>query len=74
MDGGVWCVVWPLWEVILFTTRTRPVPPPLPRRSFPDWGRSFQTAIIAVVVINQILGPILFKIAVSALASMRQHD
>lgn len=32
--------------------------------TFPGWGRAFQTSIIAVVVINQILGPILFKIAV----------
>jgi Kef-type K+ transport system membrane component KefB len=32
--------------------------------SFPEWGRSFQTAIIAIVLINQLIGPVLFKIAV----------
>lgn len=32
--------------------------------SFPEWGRSFQTAIIAVVLVNQLVGPILFKVAV----------
>ena len=32
--------------------------------SFPGWGRAFQSSIIAVVVINQLIGPILFKLAV----------
>jgi Kef-type K+ transport system membrane component KefB len=32
--------------------------------SFPEWGRAFQTAIISVVLVNQILGPVLFKIAI----------
>lgn len=31
--------------------------------SFPGWGRAFQTSIIAIVLINQIIGPILFKVA-----------
>jgi len=31
--------------------------------TFSDWGRSVQTAIIAVVLINQIAGPILCKLA-----------
>jgi Kef-type K+ transport system membrane component KefB len=32
--------------------------------SFPGWGRSVQSTIIAIVLINQLTGPILFKIAV----------
>jgi Kef-type K+ transport system membrane component KefB len=32
--------------------------------SFPTWGRSFQSAIIAVVLVNQLIGPVLFKVAV----------
>lgn len=31
--------------------------------TFPEWGMSFQTLVLAVVGINQILGPILFKLA-----------
>lgn len=31
---------------------------------FPGWGRDFATVIIAVIVINQILGPLLFKSAI----------
>jgi hypothetical protein len=29
--------------------------------SFPGWGRAFQTAIIAEVLVNQVVGPIFFK-------------
>ena len=32
--------------------------------AFPGWGREFQTNVIAVVLINQLLGPVLFKIAI----------
>jgi uncharacterized integral membrane protein len=32
--------------------------------SFPEWGRAFQTNIIACVLVNQLAGPILFKIAI----------
>lgn len=31
--------------------------------SYPGWGRSVQSTIIAIVLVNQITGPILFKIA-----------
>lgn len=31
---------------------------------FGSWGRAFQTSIISVVLVNQILGPVLFKIAI----------
>lgn len=30
---------------------------------FPMFGRDFQTALIAVIIINQVLGPILFRVA-----------
>jgi len=32
--------------------------------AFPDWGHEFETIIIAIIVINQILGPPLFKWAI----------
>jgi len=31
---------------------------------FPDWGNAFYTIVVAVIVINQIVGPPLFKIAI----------
>jgi Kef-type K+ transport system membrane component KefB len=31
--------------------------------TFPEWGVSFQTLVLSVVGINQIFGPILFKLA-----------
>lgn len=31
--------------------------------AFPGWGRALQTAIISVVLVNQVVGPILFRIA-----------
>jgi hypothetical protein len=31
--------------------------------SFPGWGRAFQTAIVSIVLVNQLVGPLLFKIA-----------
>lgn len=33
--------------------------------AFPDWGYEFQTIIIAIIVINQLIGPPLFKIAIN---------
>jgi len=38
--------------------------------SFPGWGRSVQTAIIAVVLVNQLAGPILFKKALNAVGEV----
>ena len=32
--------------------------------TFPDWGHEFETIIIAIIVINQIIGPPLFKWAI----------
>lgn len=31
------------------------------KNEFPDWGHSFETIIIAIIVINQLIGPPLFK-------------
>ena len=28
---------------------------------FPDWGNAFATMMISVIVVNQIIGPVLFK-------------
>lgn len=33
--------------------------------AFPGWGEAFATTIIAMVVINEIFGPILFKLAIN---------
>jgi len=35
----------------------------LVERTFPGWGADFKTLILAVIAINQIIGPILFKYA-----------
>ncbi len=32
---------------------------------FPGWGYQFQTVIIAIIVINQLIGPLLFKYAIN---------
>lgn len=32
---------------------------------FPEWGYEFQTVIIAIIVINQLIGPPLFKLAIN---------
>ena len=34
---------------------------------FPDWGRNFQTSIIAVVLINQFVGPVACKFALKSI-------
>ena len=39
--------------------------------TFEPWGRSFQTTIIAIVLVNQILGPVLFRIAVRRVGEVR---
>jgi len=31
---------------------------------FPEWGYAFQTIIIAIIVINQLIGPLLFKLSI----------
>jgi len=32
---------------------------------FPEWGYEFQTIIIAIIVINQLIGPLLFKFSIN---------
>ncbi len=32
---------------------------------FPEWGYQFQTIVIAIIVINQLIGPPLFKLAIN---------
>ena len=39
--------------------------------NFPGWGEQISTIIIAVIVINQLLGPPLFKLAVQAVGEAR---
>lgn len=34
---------------------------------FPEWGNSFATIIISIIVLNQIIGPLLFKYAIKAM-------
>jgi Kef-type K+ transport system membrane component KefB len=40
-------------------------------RSFPEWGAALSTTIVAVVALNQIIGPIAFKFALGAVGEAR---
>jgi hypothetical protein len=40
-------------------------------RSFPDWGAALSTTIVAIVGLNQIIGPITFKFALGAVGEAR---
>jgi Kef-type K+ transport system membrane component KefB len=40
-------------------------------RSFPDWGAALSTTIVAIVALNQIIGPITFKFALGAVGEAR---
>jgi Kef-type K+ transport system membrane component KefB len=40
-------------------------------RSFPEWGAALSTLIVAVVALNQIIGPIAFKFALGAVGEAR---
>ena len=40
-------------------------------RSFPEWGAALSTIIVAVVALNQIIGPIAFKVALGAVGEAR---
>jgi len=42
--------------------------------SFPDWGHEFETIIIAIIVINQIIGPPLFKWAIKYVGEAHQKQ
>ncbi len=39
--------------------------------AFPEWGDAFATTIIAMVVLNEIVGPILFKLALNRMGEAR---
>jgi len=40
-------------------------------RSFPEWGAALSTTIVAVIALNQIVGPITFKLALGAVGEAR---
>jgi Kef-type K+ transport system membrane component KefB len=40
-------------------------------RRFPDWGPALATTIVAVITLNQIIGPVAFKIALGAVGESR---
>jgi Kef-type K+ transport system membrane component KefB len=40
-------------------------------RSFPEWGAALSTTIVAIVALNQIIGPITFKLALGAVGEAR---
>jgi len=40
-------------------------------RSFPEWGAALSTTIVAIVALNQIIGPIAFKFALGAVGEVR---
>jgi Kef-type K+ transport system membrane component KefB len=40
-------------------------------RSFPEWGSALSTTIVAVVALNQVIGPVTFKLALGAVGEAR---
>lgn len=40
-------------------------------RSFPEWGEALATMIVAVIALNQIIGPVAFKFALNAVGEAR---
>jgi Kef-type K+ transport system membrane component KefB len=40
-------------------------------RSFPEWGAALSTTIVAIVALNQIIGPVAFKFALGAVGEAR---
>jgi Kef-type K+ transport system membrane component KefB len=40
-------------------------------RRFPEWGAALATVIVAVIAINQIIGPVAFKLALGAVGEAR---
>jgi hypothetical protein len=38
---------------------------------FPDWGPALATTIVAIIAINQLIGPIAFKFALNAVGEAR---
>jgi Kef-type K+ transport system membrane component KefB len=42
-------------------------------RRFPDWGAALATTIVAIIALNQIIGPIAFKFALNAVGEARAN-
>ena len=40
-------------------------------RRFPDWGVLLATTIVAIIAVNQIIGPVAFKFALNAVGEAR---
>ena len=40
-------------------------------RSFPEWGAALATTIVAIVAVNQLIGPIAFKFALGTVGEAR---
>ena len=38
---------------------------------FPDWGPALATTIVAIIAINQVIGPVMFKLALGAVGEAR---
>ena len=43
-------------------------------REFPEWGRSFQTLMVSLIAINQLIGPILFRNALARAGEIGRMD
>jgi Kef-type K+ transport system membrane component KefB len=42
-------------------------------RRFPDWGAALATTIVAIIALNQLIGPIAFKFALNAVGEARAN-
>ena len=40
-------------------------------RRFPDWGAALATTIVAIIALNQIIGPVALKFALNAVGEAR---
>ncbi len=40
-------------------------------RRFPEWGAALATTIVAIISLNQIIGPVTFKFALNAVGEAR---
>jgi trehalose 6-phosphate synthase len=63
VTGGEWPGSDLLWRALLPTAGTTIGLVALAVRELPDWGPRLQALIVAVVAINQLIGPIIFRAA-----------
>ncbi len=63
VTGGDWPGSDLLWRALLPTAGTTLGLVTLAVRELPDWGLRLQALIVAVVAINQLIGPIIFRAA-----------